>query len=233
MNREAIRKLLPHREPMLLIDEVELLPEGKALGKAHVRGDEVGVEGRREQGDDGLPGAQSGDLGVRGRVDLEDDVGIPDGLIDEVGAGLLIGTVVETGLRPSALLDEHGIPEGNQLLDGLGRRSDPAFAGFGLLGHTDAHGNLFPGQGNRIEPTEPEAPLLCVVTRETLATRSVGPRRPHFSTQFVCRGPRRPSRQSRGSKSRAARCAARDLLPLDWRGWTEPGGVGRAQVRVG
>ncbi len=45
MNKDTIRTLLPHREPMLLIDEVELLPDGKALGKATVRGDEFFLQG--------------------------------------------------------------------------------------------------------------------------------------------------------------------------------------------
>ena len=32
MNKEEIKKILPHREPMLLVDEVELI-DGKAIGK--------------------------------------------------------------------------------------------------------------------------------------------------------------------------------------------------------
>lgn len=39
MNKEEIKKILPHREPMLLVDEVELM-DGKAFGKCHIRGDE-------------------------------------------------------------------------------------------------------------------------------------------------------------------------------------------------
>ena len=39
MNKEEIKKILPHREPMLLVDEVELI-DGKAFGKCHIRGDE-------------------------------------------------------------------------------------------------------------------------------------------------------------------------------------------------
>lgn len=45
MDRETIRTLLPHREPMLLIDEVDILPDGKALGKVTVRGDEFFLQG--------------------------------------------------------------------------------------------------------------------------------------------------------------------------------------------
>lgn len=44
MNKEEIKGLLPHREPMLLVDEVELR-EGKALGKCRIRGDEYFLQG--------------------------------------------------------------------------------------------------------------------------------------------------------------------------------------------
>lgn len=44
MNREEIKQILPHREPMLLVDEVELV-DGKARGKYHVRGDEYFLQG--------------------------------------------------------------------------------------------------------------------------------------------------------------------------------------------
>ena len=40
MNREEIKGLLPHREPMLLVDELELGQDGTAHGKYRVRGDE-------------------------------------------------------------------------------------------------------------------------------------------------------------------------------------------------
>lgn len=45
MNREEIKALLPHREPMLLLDEVELDEEGAARGKYTVRGDEYFLQG--------------------------------------------------------------------------------------------------------------------------------------------------------------------------------------------
>ena len=44
MNREEIKNILPHREPMLLLDEVELV-EGKSHGQYHVRGDEFFLQG--------------------------------------------------------------------------------------------------------------------------------------------------------------------------------------------
>ena len=44
MNKEEIKKLLPHREPMLLVDEVELI-DGKAYGKCHIKGDEYFLQG--------------------------------------------------------------------------------------------------------------------------------------------------------------------------------------------
>ena len=44
MNREEIMKLLPHRDSMLLIDEVELV-DGKAKGKCHIKGTEWFLDG--------------------------------------------------------------------------------------------------------------------------------------------------------------------------------------------
>jgi 3-hydroxyacyl-[acyl-carrier-protein] dehydratase len=45
MNREEIKKILPHREPMLLIDEAFIDGEGSAKGFYTVRGDEFFVNG--------------------------------------------------------------------------------------------------------------------------------------------------------------------------------------------
>ena len=45
MNKEEIKKILPHREPMLLVDEVERIG-GVGDGKGHVRGDEFFLQGR-------------------------------------------------------------------------------------------------------------------------------------------------------------------------------------------
>ena len=44
MNRDEIKNILPHREPMLLVDQVELA-EGKSRGKYQVRGDEFFLQG--------------------------------------------------------------------------------------------------------------------------------------------------------------------------------------------
>ncbi len=44
MNRAQIEKILPHRDPMLLIDEVELV-DGKACGRTTITGDEFFVQG--------------------------------------------------------------------------------------------------------------------------------------------------------------------------------------------
>ena len=44
MNKEEIKKILPHREPMLLVDEVELI-DGKSHGKCHIKGDEYFLQG--------------------------------------------------------------------------------------------------------------------------------------------------------------------------------------------
>jgi 3-hydroxyacyl-[acyl-carrier-protein] dehydratase len=45
MNREEIKKIIPHREPMLLIDEGKALDENHAVGKYTVRGDEWFLQG--------------------------------------------------------------------------------------------------------------------------------------------------------------------------------------------
>lgn len=44
MNRDEIKKILPHREPMLLVDEVAL-EDGKSHGRYYVRGDEFFLQG--------------------------------------------------------------------------------------------------------------------------------------------------------------------------------------------
>ena len=44
MNQEEIKKILPHRDHMLLIDEAELR-EGKAYGKKAICGDEFFLQG--------------------------------------------------------------------------------------------------------------------------------------------------------------------------------------------
>ncbi len=45
MNRDQIKEILPHREPMLLVDEVEKLSETEAVGLYTVRGDEFFLQG--------------------------------------------------------------------------------------------------------------------------------------------------------------------------------------------
>jgi 3-hydroxyacyl-[acyl-carrier-protein] dehydratase len=45
MNREQIKEILPHREPMLLVDEVFLNEDGSATGYYTVRGDEFFLQG--------------------------------------------------------------------------------------------------------------------------------------------------------------------------------------------
>jgi 3-hydroxyacyl-[acyl-carrier-protein] dehydratase len=44
MNRDEIKKILPHREPMLLLDQVELV-DGISVGKYTVKGDEFFLQG--------------------------------------------------------------------------------------------------------------------------------------------------------------------------------------------
>lgn len=45
MNKDDIKKILPHREPMLLLDEAAVDEEGRAHGFYTVRGDEWFLQG--------------------------------------------------------------------------------------------------------------------------------------------------------------------------------------------
>ena len=45
MNQEQIKKILPHREPMLLVEEAEVRPDGTAVGYYTVKGDEFFLQG--------------------------------------------------------------------------------------------------------------------------------------------------------------------------------------------
>ncbi|RKM53993.1 MULTISPECIES: 3-hydroxyacyl-ACP dehydratase FabZ [unclassified Butyrivibrio] len=45
MNREELKNILPHREPMLLVDEAYLNEDGTATGYYQVRGDEFFLQG--------------------------------------------------------------------------------------------------------------------------------------------------------------------------------------------
>ena len=45
MNREEIKNILPHREPMLLLDEAELNEAGESVGRYTVKGDEFFLQG--------------------------------------------------------------------------------------------------------------------------------------------------------------------------------------------
>lgn len=49
MNKEEIKKILPHREPMLLIDQANLINENTAEGFYTVRGDEYFLQGHSRQ----------------------------------------------------------------------------------------------------------------------------------------------------------------------------------------
>lgn len=45
MNREELQQVLPHRPPMLLLDEAQVDAEGKAQGTYTIRGDEFFLQG--------------------------------------------------------------------------------------------------------------------------------------------------------------------------------------------
>ena len=45
MTREELKKVLPHREPMLLVDEITLTEDGSTVGYYRVKGDEYFLSG--------------------------------------------------------------------------------------------------------------------------------------------------------------------------------------------
>jgi 3-hydroxyacyl-[acyl-carrier-protein] dehydratase len=45
MNRDEIKKIIPHREPMLLVDEASMIDDKTAVGKYHVTGEEWFLKG--------------------------------------------------------------------------------------------------------------------------------------------------------------------------------------------
>ncbi len=45
MNREELKKVMPHREPMLLLDEANLNEDGTITAYYHVKGDEYFLQG--------------------------------------------------------------------------------------------------------------------------------------------------------------------------------------------
>lgn len=45
MNREEIKKIIPHREPMLLIDQVDFVEDNLVHATYHVHGDEFFLQG--------------------------------------------------------------------------------------------------------------------------------------------------------------------------------------------
>ena len=45
MNQEEIKKILPHRAPMLLVEEAEMRSDGTAVGYYTVKGDEFFLQG--------------------------------------------------------------------------------------------------------------------------------------------------------------------------------------------
>ena len=51
MNREELKQYLPHREPMLLVDEIDIDADGIAHAKYRIREDEFFCRGHFPGGD--------------------------------------------------------------------------------------------------------------------------------------------------------------------------------------
>ena len=49
MNQEQIKEIIPHREPFLLIDEIESMEDRKIMGVKHVRAEEPYFQGHFPQ----------------------------------------------------------------------------------------------------------------------------------------------------------------------------------------
>ena len=84
MNREEIMEILPHRDPMLLVEDVEN-QDGWAVGHYHVRGDEFFLQGHFP-GNPIVPGVILCEMLAQSACVLLDE-GLKDGAIP-VYAGL-------------------------------------------------------------------------------------------------------------------------------------------------
>ena len=93
------------------------------------RGEQVGAQGRAEQADEGRPRSQARDVGIRRRVDPQDDVRGPGGVaIDDRRSRCEVRVVGERRGAAGPGGDRDLVPERAQSGDGDGRGGDPVLS---------------------------------------------------------------------------------------------------------
>ena len=133
-------------------ERVHVLRAGGARDRVHAEGghalvvqrlDQIRVDHRLQEGDQGLAAAKEPDLIRRRLLDFDDQVGLlkDGGVIGHDGrAGSFIGVVEQVSRRARIRLDYDSIALGDQALDGVRHERDPSLARNDLTGNADRDG---------------------------------------------------------------------------------------------